>query len=85
MAQPDSEEPLAMKCTIEGCTGEYEPQKITHTVRRRGKVIVIDHVPAEVCAVCGDVLLAPETVRHIEKLLESPQAPAKTIPLYEYV
>ena len=74
-----------MKCTIQGCPGEYEPRKITHTVRRRGKVIVIDHVPAEVCGVCGDVLLAPETVRHIEKLLESPQAPAKTIPLYEYV
>jgi YgiT-type zinc finger domain-containing protein len=85
MAQPDSEESLAMKCTIQGCPGEYEPRKITHTVRRGGKVIVIDHVPADVCAVCGDVLLAPETVRHIEKLLASPQTPAKTIPLYEYV
>ena len=74
-----------MNCTIQGCPGEYEARKITHTVRRGEEVIVIDHVPAEVCTVCGDVLLAPETVRHIEKMLASREKPAKTVPLYEYV
>ncbi len=38
-----------MKCTIKGCPGEYEERKIVHTVRHHGQVIVIDHVPAEVC------------------------------------
>jgi len=52
-----------MKCSIEGCSGEYEERKIVHTVRHQGQVVVIDHVPAEVCSVCGDVLLKPETVR----------------------
>ncbi|HAO80497.1 MAG TPA: hypothetical protein DCQ92_16315 [Verrucomicrobia subdivision 3 bacterium] len=47
-----------MKCSIEGCPGEYEPRAITHTVRPGGRVVVIDHVPAEVCDVCGDVLFA---------------------------
>lgn len=73
-----------MKCSIEGCTGEYEDRQVVHTVRYHGQVIVIDHVPAEVCSVCGDVLLKPETVRHIEKLLRSGAKPSSTVPVYEY-
>ncbi|MFQ6015055.1 MAG: YgiT-type zinc finger protein [Anaerolineae bacterium] len=73
-----------MKCSIEGCPGEYEERKIVHTVRHQGQVIVIDHVPAEVCSVCGDVLLKPDTVRRIEMLLRTATRPASTVPLYEY-
>jgi len=74
-----------MKCTIEGCPGEYEPRKIVHAVRYRGRLVVIDHVPAEVCSVCGDVLLAPDTIRRIEELLRSQKRPRGTVPLFEYV
>lgn len=73
-----------MKCTIEGCPGQYEQRLITHTVRHQGELIVIDHVPAEVCGVCGDVLLSPQTIRHIERLLDSRRKPAGTVALYEY-
>ena len=74
-----------MKCSIEGCPGTYEERKIVHTVRHRGRVIVIDRVPAEVCSVCGDVLLKPETVRQIEALLQTTTyRPVRTVPLYEY-
>jgi len=73
-----------MKCSIEGCSGEYEERKIVHTVRYQGQVTVIDHVPADVCPVCGDVLLNPETVRRIEVLLQTPPHPVSKVPLYEY-
>jgi len=73
-----------MRCSIEGCPGEYEERKIVHTVRHQGQVIVIDHVPAEVCSVCGDVLLKPETVRQIEMLLRTATRPVSMVPLYEY-
>jgi len=73
-----------MQCSIEGCPGIYEERQIVHTVRHRGQVIVIDHVPAEVCSVCGDVLLKPETVRRIEALLSATAQPVRTVPLYEY-
>jgi len=73
-----------MKCSIEGCPGGYEKRQIVHTVRYHGQVIVVDHVPAEVCSVCGDVLLKPETVRQIEALLRTTTRPAGTVPLYEY-
>ncbi len=73
-----------MKCSVAGCPGEYEQREIVHTVRHRGEVIVIDHVPAEVCPLCGDVLLAPETVRHIEAILDERGRPSRTVPVYEY-
>lgn len=73
-----------MTCSIKGCPGEYEERKMVHTVRHQGHVVVIDHVRAEVCPVCGDVLLKPQTVRHIEMLLRSAIRPVSTAPVYEY-
>ncbi len=73
-----------MKCSVEGCPGEYEERQVIHPVRYKSQVIVIDHVPAEVCSVCGDVLLKPETVRRIEGLLQTAKKPTSVVPLYEY-
>jgi YgiT-type zinc finger domain-containing protein len=73
-----------MKCSIDDCTGEYEFRTVIHTVRSKGRVLVIDHVPAEVCDICGDVLFTPQTVRRIEELLEHLPKPADTVPLFEY-
>ena len=53
-------------------------------VRHQGHPVVIDHVPAEVCTVCGDVLLTPGTVRGIEALLQAGRQPTGTVPLYEF-
>ena len=84
MGDSYAKELTKMRCSIDGCVGEYEQRKIVHTVRHHGDVIVIDHVPAEVCVLCGDVLLKPETVRKIEKLLQTQNQPTGTVPLYEY-
>lgn len=73
-----------MQCTIQGCPGHYEETAITHTVRHRGEIVVIDDVPAEVCSVCGDVLFTIETTRQIELLLDKRGKPARTVPLYQY-
>jgi hypothetical protein len=51
---------------------------------RQGEVLVIDHVPVEVCNVCGDVLLMPDTVRRIEALLTTTSPPRRTVPLYQF-
>ncbi|MCX6841363.1 MAG: YgiT-type zinc finger protein [candidate division WOR-3 bacterium] len=70
--------------SIKDCSGDCQIREITHTVRHHGQVVVIDHVPAEVCSTCGDVVLSPETVRHIEQLLRTADRPAREVPLYEY-
>jgi YgiT-type zinc finger domain-containing protein len=77
-------EKIAMKCSIENCPGEYESKTVIHTVRSKGRILVIDHVPAEVCVVCGDVLFTPQTVRRIENLLADLPKPAQSVPLFEY-
>jgi hypothetical protein len=84
VANASGEEKLALKCTIAGCPGTYEARTVVHTVKHRAAVIVIDHVPAEGCNVCTDVLLAPETVRRIEALLAATPPPLRTVPLYEF-
>lgn len=73
-----------MNCSIEGCPGKYESGEIIQTLRHRGQVVVIDHVPAELCSVCGDTLLDPETVRRIETLLQDGRLPAAAAPLFEF-
>ena len=73
-----------MKCTLQGCDGEYEEKLIFHTVRHHGEIIVIENVPAEVCSVCGDILFSPDTVRQIERLLQRRQATTRVAPVYEF-
>jgi YgiT-type zinc finger domain-containing protein len=77
------EEKPALKCTLAGCPGVYELRTVVHKVKNRGEVMVIDHVPGQVCNLCGDVLLAPETVRRIEALLKATPPPTRNITFYE--
>jgi len=53
----------------------YEAREVVHTVRHGRRIFVIDHVPAEVCSVCGDVVFAPETVRRLKPFARRPQRP----------
>ena len=73
-----------MKCSIQGCPGQYAPKLIVHTLQRGAEIFVFEHIPAEVCSVCGDTLLAPETIKHLEKLLHTRSKPGRTAPVYEY-
>jgi len=73
-----------MRCSLEGCGGEYEARKVIHAVRHRGQIVVIDGAPAEVCNRCGDALLRPETVRRLEAPLAHEPAAVRSAPLYEY-
>ena len=74
-----------MKCTVEGCPGDYEDRAIVHTVKKDKSILVFRGVPAEVCSVCSDMLLAPETVKHLEELVRSNLKPATLAPVFEYV
>ncbi len=73
-----------MKCGIRGCPGHYERQRIIHTVKRGSEILVFENIPAEVCDVCYDVLLAPETIRYLEGLMRQDREPDRYVPVYEY-
>jgi YgiT-type zinc finger domain-containing protein len=64
------------------CPGEYIPWRITHLVKHDGNAVVFENVPAEVCDVCGDTLLALNAVEAIEAMLRNPGPPVRTVPVY---
>ena len=74
-----------MNCTIRGCPGQYEVRRVVHTVQRGEDILVFENVPVEVCNVCSDTLLSPETVRRLEELMRRRGKPGKYAPLYDYV
>ena len=73
-----------MKCTIQGCPGHYDRRLIVHTVKRGRHLLVFEDVPAEVCDVCSDTLLAPETIRHLEDLMNRETEPRSHAPVFAY-
>ncbi len=71
------------KCSVAECSGVYEKRAITHVVKHHSRLVVLDKVPAEVCRLCGDVLLSMETVEAIERLLRTPGVPVDSAPVCE--
>jgi YgiT-type zinc finger domain-containing protein len=59
---------------------------VTYTLERGGKLVVVEHVPARVCVETGEQFFAPETVEHLQSLINGEKQPAKVIqtPVYEY-
>ena len=71
-----------MNCSIRGCSGHYEKKFIPHVLKHKGEFVVLENVPAEVCSVCGDILMSLDTAEAIESVLKSSSKPLKTVPLY---
>ena len=71
-------------CVLQGCTGTYMHRRIFHCVEQANETVCIDHVPALVCDVCGDVQLEPGTVRRIQYLIDQKGTPDKHVPAYDF-
>ena len=72
-----------MNCRMD-CPGTYEAKTILFRGKQKGETVMIDDVPALVCQVCGDTVLEPDVVRHIEALLHSGQEPRKQYPVFTF-
>jgi len=84
MGKSVHKEKVIMKCTNSGCPGHYESRLIVHTVKKGRDVLVFEDVPADVCDVCSDTVLKPETVRHLESLLKQESKPRTLAPVFAY-
>ena len=71
------------KCPL--CGGELEEKTITHAQSYRGKIYILENVPAEVCRQCGEVLLYPKVLKRMQQLVWSETAPSHTreVPVYD--
>lgn len=54
--------------------GTYERGTVTETLERGDTVVVVKDVPALVCDVCGNSLLAAEEVERLQNILDRAEA-----------
>jgi YgiT-type zinc finger domain-containing protein len=78
------DEELQMTCSILNCPGEYQQREVVRAIRQGDRIIVVEHIPAEVCDVCGDVLFTPETIERLEALRQTTVPPVREVPLYDF-
>ena len=74
-----------MNCDVCG-RGERCPQLIRYSLSIGDNLILVDHVPAEVCDRCGEVTLSPDVVERLQRTIWQKQPPNKVIetPVYEF-
>lgn len=60
--------------------------RVTYTIEHRGKLYVIENVPARVCQETGEQFFSPETVEHIQAIVGGQARPVRVIetPVFEY-
>jgi len=61
--------------------------QVRYTLEHEGWLFVIEHVPAWVCAETGEQYFSPETVEHIQAIINGDKKPDRIVetPVYEYV
>lgn len=67
------------------CGGELEEKIVTHPQEYKGKIIILENVPAELCRQCGEVLLRPDILERVQEVVWSEVAPKRTasVPVYD--
>ncbi len=72
-----------MRCIV--CKhGETEPGHVTISVERRGAVVVIRDVPADVCATCGEEYLSAAVMKELEAAVDQAQSAGVDVAVLHY-
>ena len=60
--------------------------EVTYTFEQAGRLYIIEHVPARVCAETGEQYFSPKTVERIQALIQGHKKPDRIIeaPVYEF-
>ncbi|MBI2912930.1 MAG: type II toxin-antitoxin system MqsA family antitoxin [Chloroflexi bacterium] len=68
------------------CKGDVEERTIVYTSEYKGRVVVVENVPALVCKQCGEPLFKPEVVERLQKIVwgELPQTGEIKVPCYDF-
>jgi len=71
-----------MKCQL--CHGETKEKNISYNQWYKGRLVVVENVPAEVCQRCGEEYFTPEITDKIQRLIYSGAA-VKTmqVPIFD--
>lgn len=68
------------------CKGDLEEKTVTYTTEYKGRVVVVDNVPALVCIQCGETVFRPQVVEKLQKIVwgELPQTGEVKVPFYDF-
>jgi HTH-type transcriptional regulator / antitoxin MqsA len=66
------------------CVSIMESKKITYPQEYKGKIVILEKVPAEVCRQCGEVLLKPDILKKVQELVCSETKPKRTAQVAVY-
>ena len=56
-----------MNCPF--CKGELEARLIRYVQDYKGKIVVIDNVPADVCTQCSEPLIRPDIAERVQQIV----------------
>jgi YgiT-type zinc finger domain-containing protein len=67
------------------CGSPLGRKRVTHPQEYNGRVVILENVPAEVCRQCGEVLLRPGVLEHVQRVVWSEKPPERTaqVPVYD--
>ncbi|HHT9133533.1 MAG TPA: YgiT-type zinc finger protein [Candidatus Avalokitesvara rifleensis] len=73
-----------MKCTF--CGGEVEKKRVTFSYEKADKFLLVENVPAEVCAKCGEKTYSPEVTDELLRFAKAGAKPQKTlqVPVFDF-
>ena len=85
MGKRQKQEVIKMQCPF--CGGESVKETVTFSYEEEGRYIFIEHVPADVCARCGEKIYSPEVTDELLRIARKELKPARKIevPVYEFV
>ena len=66
------------------CGGKVDEKLITREVRWKGKLFIIEKVPAGVCNQCGEKVIKPNNAKAIDKIIQQKSKPIKTVQIPVY-
>lgn len=74
-----------MRCTVCGA-GEVQQKLVRYSLSFEDKLVVVDHVPANVCGNCGETSFSPEVVEKLQNTVWHTHSPVRTLetPVYEF-
>ena len=77
------EEENAMRCAI--CKGQTEDRLIRYVQDYKGRLVIIENVPAEVCTQCGEKYIRGDVAKKMQQLVWSRPSPtrSKKVPVYD--
>jgi len=72
-------------CQICG-SNEAREEFVEEVFKLNGKHVLVESIPAKVCARCGDKTFSRETTEKIRRIVHGQSKPAKSVPMevFEY-